>query len=1302
MKMLKNILLGGCSMILSTSVYAENVVKTPKYDISKEKILYTVGYAHLDTQWNWDYKKTIEKYILATMDENFAYFEKYPEYIFNFTGSVRYKMMEEYYPERFEKVKEYVKKGRWIPAAGSVDEGDLNVPSAESIIRHSLYGNMYFREKFNHDSVDILLPDCFGFPASMPSLWAHCGMKGLSTQKIGRRWGAAIGQPDSIGVWEGVDGNTVLTALLPGVYGTPMKGDNINNRKDWAERINENGEKHGLFAEYHYCGTGDVGGAVKEKYLKEYIEGVRDDTGLYKVRFASSDQLFKDITPEMESRLPRYKGDYLLTEHSAGTLTSQSYMKRWNRKNELLADAAERGAVMAQWLGASKYPQTKINNAWERVLASQMHDILPGTSIAKAYEYSWNDEVIALNSFASVLEDSIGAVILALDTITEGTPIVIYNPLTIKREDIVEAEIPFTQNVPNFLRVFNADGKEIPSQIISKDKKSIKIIFLAKVASTGFSVYDVRSANVASSNSNELNATKNSLENKFYKVSINSAGDIASIIDKKQGNQELLKSPARLEFLEDSPKVWPAWDMDWDDRQKDALGYVDGKAIINIVEDGPVRISLEVIRAARGSSFVQRISLGAGEAGSRVEVKNIIDWRSPFTCLKASFPLTVSNDRATYSLGLGTIERKNNDAKKYEVPSQEWFDLTDKTGKSGVAILEDCKYGSDKPADNIVRLTLLRSPKVVGKEQFLCQESQDFGLHEMVYGIYGHKGNHVEGRSQWQGRRLNQPLVPFTTPLKQKGFLGKKFSFVDVSSNQVDLQAVKKAENSDYTIVRIKELYGKPAKNVEITFANGINEVYEVDGQERKISSANLKDGKLVVDMNKFAIRSFAVKVNKPSNLLKTPASKSVTLEYTDDVMSSNQSRGNGDMDGKRRSYPAEMIPSVITSEGIDFAMGDKADNSKNAISCKGQTIKLPNGNYNKLYLLAAANKDTIGKFKLGNVEKPINVQSWDGFLGQWENRKWKNEDTATGLTPGYIKRSNLAWFASHIHSAEKDLAYDFSYMFKYSLSIPENTKKLTLPNNPDIKILAITVADNKNDSIKPLSPLYDKYPTVIYTDKFLVTDFVDESKVSGLATKPENATIHYTLDGSEPTKKSPVYKDKIEIYKSTLFRAIAFSEDVERSHEFIRQFNKIDPMPSVKKTDNHTAGLAYNLYKGKWKKMPDFASMKPAETGTIEDKLELPEKMNKAGIALEFEGFVLIPKADLYSFYWPLRINPIIHIDGVEICHKEKYPLQEGLHKINIKYNQYNVKRGKKLSLAWKSNDIDQAIIPASALYHK
>src|SRR5882672_6550788 len=116
------------------------------------KDLYVVGYAHLDTQWRWTYPQTIREYLAHTLHDNFALFEAHPSYVFNFTGSRRYRMFKEYFPAEYEELKKYVAAGRWFPAGSSVDENDANTPSGESLVRNVLYGNRFFRREFGKAS----------------------------------------------------------------------------------------------------------------------------------------------------------------------------------------------------------------------------------------------------------------------------------------------------------------------------------------------------------------------------------------------------------------------------------------------------------------------------------------------------------------------------------------------------------------------------------------------------------------------------------------------------------------------------------------------------------------------------------------------------------------------------------------------------------------------------------------------------------------------------------------------------------------------------------------------------------------------------------------------------------------------------------------------------------------------------------------------------------------------------------------------------------------------------------------------
>src|SRR5205814_354489 len=284
-------------------------------------------------------------------------------------------------------------------------------------------------------------------------------------------------------------------------------------------RVQTNGDLTGIFADYHYVGTGDVGGSPNESSVK-LMEAIttrsaatlsspfpfskpaewsnttaRVGDGPVRVVWSRADRMFQDILNCCPTdRLPRYKDDLELINHSAGSLTSEAYQKRWMRKNELLADAAEKASLGAEWLGARAYPRDRLNGAWTLVMGGQFHDLLPGTATPKAFNFSWNDDVIAMNQFAGVLTSATEGIASALDTQSKGHPIVVYNPLNIPREDVVEATVPFTDDevAKATIRVLGPDGREVPSQLGREDDGAVKVLFLAKVPSVGYAVYDVQ------------------------------------------------------------------------------------------------------------------------------------------------------------------------------------------------------------------------------------------------------------------------------------------------------------------------------------------------------------------------------------------------------------------------------------------------------------------------------------------------------------------------------------------------------------------------------------------------------------------------------------------------------------------------------------------------------------------------------------------------------------------------------------------------------------------------------------------
>ena len=648
----------------------------------------------------------------------------------------------------------------------------------------------------------------------------------------------------------------------------------------------------------------------------------------------------------------------------------------------------------------------------------------------------------------------------------------------------------------------------------------MKILILADVPSVGFKVFDVRPSDAPSAMKSRLAVTDRSLENARYRVRLDENGDVASLIDKDAG-LELLKAPVRLELLDDKSVEWPAWEIQWEAVSKPPRAYVSGSQI-KIVENGPVRVALEVTRSAGGSTFVQRINLTEG--GDRLEFDTRVDWKTPGTLLKASFPMTASNPKATFDLGLGTIERGNATPNLYEVPAHEWADITDASGAFGTAILNNSKYGWDKQAGNILRLTLIHTPapdlKPVPvsstRKTFVHQGTNDIGHHHFIYAIAPHRLDWREGQIPARATRLNQSLIAFQTK-PHAGNLGRSFSMLRVSSHQVAVRAFKKAEDSDEIVVRLQELYGRPASAVEISLAAPIVTGREINAAEEAVGSIEVKGGKLVADLNAYQPRSFALKLRTAAqrNRIAAPKSTPVVLPFDTDGASLDTNRSDGDFDGKGRTLAGELLPATLKLEGISFKLGETANGAKNVVTCKGQEIKLPAGDHNRLYLLATAiGGDTTGAFtfraRAGKSKTTeLTVQEWSGVIGQWDSRlvddriirevfitpipyngTWAPDviqsqsvlkltadrkiEGLENLRPAFVKRDDIAWVGTHRHSPLGNEPYILCYLFKYRLDLPKGTTSVMLPNNNRIRIMAMSAATNANDDTAPAVLLYE------------------------------------------------------------------------------------------------------------------------------------------------------------------------------------------------------------------------------------
>ena len=733
-------------------------------------------------------------------------------------------------------------------------------------------------------------------------------------------------------------------------------------------------------------------------------------------------------------------------------------MKLWNRRNELLADATEKSASLAQWLGVQTYPQTAINDAWVRNLWQAHHDGITGTSIPNAYLYSMNDYVLVNKTLANLLKTTTGNIVRAMDTQTEGMPVVVYNPLSFQRTDIVEARLTMPAQ-PEGLRVFDKDGKEVLSQISSYDDTTGEVVFLfaATVPSLGYAVYDVRFGEASQLTSSlQMNRRSRQLSNGNYRLTLSETGDPSQLIDLANNRQVL--SASQLQMIYDHEDTWPSWEISYTDILRTPTA-VDENVSITKAEDGPLRKSFRVVKEKDGSQFVQYIRMNALD--NRIDIVSEVDWQSHERMLKANFQMAFNNPKATYDISLGTIERGNRTADCYEVQGHQWADMSTIDGSYGLSILNDCKYGWDKPTASSLRLTLIHTPST--GNSYTYQADQDLGVNLFTYSLFPHQGKWSE-LTQKAASQLNQPLVAVTAP-KHEGALGKEVEFLSVSTDQVAVKAVKKAEETNELIVRVYEWAGQQHDQVTLTFPARVLSAREVNGLEEQVGSVTTSDNTLTFSISKYQPKTFAVTLAAAMTPTDEQTDVAVSLPYNVDMMSYD-SKKNDAQKSAPYAYPAELVPDVVTADGISFVMGNRSDGQKNAVRCSGQTIDLPAAG-RKLYLLAASTEatGTVGEFVVGDQTYQFEVPYYGGTLGQLDSpynggTRYRKQDVALTTTH------------SHHISGNSDEQYRFLYMYRFAMTLPEGASQLILPSNSSLMVFAATISDTQADDIQPLTTL--------------------------------------------------------------------------------------------------------------------------------------------------------------------------------------------------------------------------------------
>jgi alpha-mannosidase len=796
--------------------------------------IHFVGHSHIDLAWLWPWTETVEV-CRATFENALNLIENHPEFTYAQSQAQTYVWIEKYFPDLFARIKKQIAAGRWIIVSGMWTEPDSNLPGGESFVRQILFGQRYFQKKFGVTTDIAWTPDTFGYAWTLPQIYRKSGLKYFMTTKI---WWNDITRPKHhLFWWEAADGTRLLTFLPESIDSHPTPDFVL----DKFQAYHTNTRQPDFMMLY---GHGDHGGGPTQEKLDQ-IEILKQTKIFPKVEFSTPQKFFGKIEAS-PVELPVLK-DEMYLEYHRGCYTTQAATKKYNRQMECLLETAEKFASFAP----IAYPKAQLDDAWQRTLFNQFHDILPGSSIAIVYQHALASYDTAKTETDAVIQQAVEAIAKNVNTTGWGTPFMIFNPLSWDRDGFMEIDLPKSL-WKNNLHVSDADRWVVKSQPVGPKKLLVELTQQEStpLPAVGYRVYHIQVGKTREPKI-QARATEWKLINQYFEITFDpKTGNIASLKDR-QKDLEILSGPGNeLQFFEDIPAQYDAWNIGYTGKE----WRVDPNPKFEMLEKGPLRAKIRITRTFGKSIFKQEIAVYRNQR--LIEFYNEVDWHEAHVLVKAAFPVTVANDFATYEIPYGWIQRPTipktaADSAKFEVSAHKWIDLTDRSGNYGVSLLNDCKYGFDVK-NSVMRITLLRSPKSP-------DPNADMGKHAFTYALFPHAGDWQTSRTIQKAHELNYPCRVYF-PGSHAGTQPNSQSFVNLSENPgVLLTAYKKAEDRDAFILRLVEYYGQTGP-LKINFSQSIFGAREVDLMENLGQPVTFQDKILTLEMKPFEIKSVEIR----------------------------------------------------------------------------------------------------------------------------------------------------------------------------------------------------------------------------------------------------------------------------------------------------------------------------------------------------------------------------------------------------------------------------------------------------------
>jgi len=333
--------------------------------------------AHLDPVWLWDWAEGMNEGIV-TVRTMLDLMDEYPELTFIRGESSIYAHIERHDPATFQRLKRMIQTGRWDVVGGTYNQPDTNLPATEVLCRQFEVGLEYFQSRFGLKPEVMWQADSFGHSPGLPNIMRAFGMKYFMHTRPQRH---DFKMHDPLYKWATDFGESVLCyrpyhqAYCSERYNLPLMLDENLEKATETKHLQHVGIPMGL---------GNHGGGTTRRLIQDAYEWAEKHPEV-ELRFTTFHAFFKLMEKELKRgayMCPTIKGDTGFTLR--GCYASVAKLKFPYRKaEELVAEAETTQAILNTQL---KFKPEPMDDAWDGVLFNSFHDILPGTSIERAFD----------------------------------------------------------------------------------------------------------------------------------------------------------------------------------------------------------------------------------------------------------------------------------------------------------------------------------------------------------------------------------------------------------------------------------------------------------------------------------------------------------------------------------------------------------------------------------------------------------------------------------------------------------------------------------------------------------------------------------------------------------------------------------------------------------------------------------------------------------------------------------------------------------------------------------------------------